>query len=154
MAQDAVHARTVIEKLRFELARLKRAQFGTSSERLDGRIEQLELAIEALETDEAAGLAVAPPVAEAIDNAATKPARRPLPEHLPREEVLHPGPCACPACGGALRRIGSDITETLDYVPGRFEVVRHVRSLLVPRVRGRRPGACAASHDRTGPRRP
>jgi transposase len=127
MAQDAVHARTLIEKLRFELARLKRAQFGTSSERLDGRIEQLELAIEALETDEAEGLAAAPALAEAIENAAAKPARRPLPAHLPREEVLHPGPCACPGCGGALRRIGSDITETLDYVPGRFKVVRHVR---------------------------
>src|SRR5829696_5008364 len=127
MAQDAVHARTLIEKLRFELARLKRAQFGTSSERLDGRIEQLELAIEALEADQAEGLAAAPALAEAIENAAAKPARRPLPEHLPREEVLHPGPCACPACGGALRRIGSDITETLDYVPGRFKVVRHVR---------------------------
>ena len=53
MAQDAVHARTLIEKLRFELARLKRQQFGTSSDKLDGRVEQLELAIEAIETDRA-----------------------------------------------------------------------------------------------------
>lgn len=127
MAQDAVHAHTLIEKLRFELARLKRAQFGASSEKLDGRIEQLELAIEALESDEAEHLAEAPAVVEAIDSAAAKPARRPLPDHLPREEVIHPGPCACPACGGALRRIGEDVTETLDYVPGRFKVVRHVR---------------------------
>ncbi len=117
MAQDAIHARTLIEKLRFELARLKRAQFGASSEKLEGRVEQLELAIEALEIDEAEHLAVAPAVAEAIERAAMKPARRPLPDHLPREEVIHPGPCACPACGGALRRIGEDVTETLDYVP-------------------------------------
>ena len=53
LAQDALHSRTLIEKLRFELARLKRQQFGTSSERMDGRVEQLELAIEALETDRA-----------------------------------------------------------------------------------------------------
>ena len=53
MAQDAIHARTLIEKLRFELARLKRQQCGTSSEKLDGRVEQLELAIEAIETDRA-----------------------------------------------------------------------------------------------------
>ena len=127
MAQDAIHARTLIEKLRFELAGLKRAQFGASSEKLDGRVEQLELAIEALEIDEAEHLAVAPAVAEAIERAAMKPARRPLPDHLQREQVIHPGPCACPACGGALRRIGEDVTETLDYVPGRFKVVRHVR---------------------------
>ena len=127
MAQDAIHAHTLIEKLRFELARLKRAQFGTSSERLSGRIDQLELAIEALESDEAETLAAAPVVAEAIETAGAKPARRPLPAHLPREEVIHPGPCACPDCGGRLRRIGSDVTETLDYVPGRFKVVRHLR---------------------------
>lgn len=128
MAQDAVYARAQIEKLRFELARLKRAQFGTSSEKMDGRVEQLELAIEALETDEAERLSATPLLAESIKAAASsKPARRPLPDHLPREDVIHPGPCACPACGGALRRIGSDVTETLDYVPGRFKVVRHVR---------------------------
>lgn len=127
MAQDALHARTLIEKLRFELTRLKRAQFGPSSEKLNGRVEQLELAIEALATDEAEQSAATPTLAEAIDDGAAKPARRPLPNHLPREEVIHPSPCACPACGGALRRIGSDVTETLDYVPGRFKVVRHVR---------------------------
>lgn len=127
MARDAVHARTLIEKLRFELARLKRAQFGTSSEKLDGRLEQLELAIEALESDEGERLAPTPALAEAIESGAQKPARRALPDHLPREEVIHPGPCACPACGGSLRRIGADVTETLDYVPGRFKVVRHVR---------------------------
>src|SRR5258708_6712526 len=59
-----------------------------------------------------------------------KPARRPLPEHLPREDVIHSAPCTCPACGSALRRIGEDVTETLDYVPGRFKVIRHVRAKL------------------------
>jgi transposase len=128
MAQDAIHARTLIEKLRFELARFKRHQFGASSEKLDGRTEQLELAIEALETDEAEGSASGDPsISAAVEDTGPKPARRPLPDHLPREEVIHPGPCTCPSCGGKLRRIGSDVTETLDYVPGRFKVVQHVR---------------------------
>ena len=101
MARDAVHANTLIEKLRGELARLKRAQFGVSSEKLQGRVEQLELAIEALEVDEAERLAAAPVVAEAVEAASRGPARRSLPDHLPRETVAHP--CACPACVGSAR---------------------------------------------------
>ena len=133
MAQDAIAAQAEIAKLRFQLARYRRAEFGRSSEKLAREAEQLELAIEALEADQAERLAAASPVvAAAIETAveAQKPARRPLPEHLPREEVRHGAPSACPACGGALRRIGEDITETLDYVPGRFKVVRHVRTKL------------------------
>jgi transposase len=128
MAQDAVAAQAEIAKLRFQLARYRRAEFGRSSEKLAtgfDRAEQLELAIEALEADQAERLAAASPVVAAAIEAATeaqKPARRPLPEHLPREEVRHRVPGACPSCGGALRRIGEDVTETLDYVPGRFKV--------------------------------
>jgi len=133
MAQDAVAAEAEIAKLRFQLARYRRAEFGQSSEKLAREADQLELAIEALETDQAERLAVASPiVAAAIETAveAQKPARRPLPEHLPRESILHQASHACPSCGGALRRIGEDVTETLDYVPGRFKVVRHVREKL------------------------
>ena len=91
------------------------------------------MAIEGLEADQAERLATASPVvAAAIESAveAHKPARRPLPEHLPREDMIHPAPCTCPTCGGALRRIGEEITETLDYVPGRFKVIRHIREKL------------------------
>jgi transposase len=133
MAQDAIAAQTEIAKLRFQLARYRRAEFGRSSEKLAREIDQLELAIETLETDQAERLAIASPiVAAAIDaaNEAQKPARRALPDHLPREEIIHPAPCACPACGGALRRIADEVTETLDYVPGRFKVIRHVRAKL------------------------
>ena len=134
LAREAVHASTLIEKLRGELARLKRARFGTSSEKLGSRLEQLELAIEALEVDEAERLAGTPVVAEAREAARLKPARRDLPGHLPRESVVHAGPCACPACGGSLRRIGEDVTESLDYVPGRFKVVRHIREAFACRA--------------------
>jgi transposase len=133
MAQDAFAAQAEIAKLRFQLARYRRAEFGQSSEKLAREADQLELAIEALETDQAERLAAASPtIAAAIETAveAQKPARRPLPEHLPREDVIHSAPCTCPACGGALRRIGEDVTETLDYAPGRFKVVRHIRAKL------------------------
>src|SRR5947208_7128199 len=133
MAQDAIAAQAEIAKLRFQLARYRRAEFGRLSEKLEREAEQLELAIEALETDQAERMAIASPfVAAAIEGAVEvrKPARRPLPEHLPREDLVHPAPCACPTCGGALRRIGEEITETLDYVPGRFKVIRHIREKL------------------------
>src|SRR6202140_2561258 len=133
MAQDAVAAQAEIAKLRFQLARYRRAQFGRSSEKLARDAQQLELAIEALEADQAERLAAASPVVAAAIEAATeaqKPSRRPLPEHLPRQDVIHSAPCTCPTCGGALRRIGEDVTETLDYLPGRFKVIRHIREKL------------------------
>jgi transposase len=133
LAQDAIAAQAEIAKLRFRLARYRRVEFGRSSEKRARETDQLELAIEALEADQAERLATASPiVAAAIEaaSAAQKPARRPLPDHLPREEIVHAAPCACPDCGGALRRIADEITETLDYVPGRFKVIRHVRAKL------------------------
>jgi transposase len=149
MAQDAVNAQAEIAKLRFQLARYRRAEFGRSSEQLEREADQLELAIEALETDQAERIAAASPVVAAIIESAVeakKPARRPLPEHLPREDVIHPAPCACPSCGGALRRIGEEITETLDYVPGRFRVMRHVREKLSCRACDTVVAAPAADH--------
>src|SRR5438874_4268785 len=133
MAQDALTAQAEIARLKFQLARYRRAEFGRSSEKLAREAEQLELALEALESDQAERLATASPaVAAAVETAAEaqKPARRPLSPHLPREELRHPAPCTCPGCGGALRKIADEVTETLDYVPGRFKVVRHVREKL------------------------
>jgi transposase len=72
--------------------------------------------------------------ADRLGAEAQKPARRPLPEHLPREDRRHPAPCTCPGCGGALRKIADEVSETLDYVAGRFKVVRHIREKLSCRV--------------------
>src|SRR5436853_2203382 len=116
MAQDALTAQAEIARLKFQLARYRRAEFGRSSEKLARAVEQLELALEALETDQAERLATASPaVAAAVETTveARKPARRPLPEHLPREDLRHPAPCTCPSCGGALRKIGDEVSETL-----------------------------------------
>ena len=137
MALDAASAQAEIARLKFQLARYRRAEFGRSSEKLAREVEQLELALEALETDQAERLATASPaVAAAVETAAEaqKPARRPLPQHLPREDIRHPAPCTCPGCGGALRKIADEVSETLDYVPGRFKVVRHIREKLSCRV--------------------
>jgi len=137
LSRDAVVAQAEIAKLKFQLARYRRAEFGRSSEKLARDIAQLELAIEAVETDQAERLAAQPPAVAAMIEAAAeaqKPARRPLPEHLPREEVVHLAPCTCPSCGAALRKIGEDVTETLDYVPGRFKVIRHRREKLACRA--------------------
>jgi len=137
MKQDALTAQAEIARLKFQLARYRRAEFGRSSEKLARDTEQLELALETLETDQAERLATASPaITAAVETAAEaqKPARRPLPEHLPREDLRHPAPCTCPSCGGALRKISDEVTETLDYVPGRFKVVRHLREKLSCRV--------------------
>lgn len=121
------------EKLKFELARLKRMTFGASSERIKREIEQLELKLEELESDEAQGEPAAapepsPPDAESAE-AREKKRRRQLPEHLPRTTTTHePTSATCSTCGSnRLRKVGEDATEVLEYVPGRFEIVRHVR---------------------------
>jgi transposase len=114
-----------IEKLKIELARLKRMQFGRSSEQLDQTIAQLELSLEELEASESELLAPLGVSVPAVEK--TKPARRPLPESLPRETFVHEAPCNCPACGGLLRAMGEDVAEILEYIPSRFKVIRHVR---------------------------
>jgi len=120
-----------IEKLKLELACLKRLQYGRSSEKLTTQISQLELKLEELETraSENACAAVKSVACDEPQERA-KPARRPLPEHLPRETIIHGEACRCSECGGELRVLGEDVAEILEYVPSRFKVIRHVRPKL------------------------
>jgi transposase len=54
-----------------------------------------------------------------------------LPDHLPRESALHlPADCCCPDCGGALKKLGEDVAEVLEYVPASFRVIQHIRPKL------------------------
>lgn len=117
-----------IEHLKLVIAKLRRLQFGRSSEKLTREIDQLELRLEELQTAQAQAQEEATEVRSTP--ATEKPVRRPLPEHLPREQVVHQPACACPDCGGALRRIGEDVSEVLEMVPQHFKVVRHVRPKL------------------------
>jgi transposase len=115
-----------IEHLKLMIAKLKRMQFGRSSEKLDREVEQLELRLEELQSTEAKTQAASDkPVAQK-----KVPVRKPLPEHLPRERVVHAPACACPECGVEMRQIGEDVSEVLDFVPARFRVIRHVRPKL------------------------
>lgn len=116
-----------IENLKLVLAKLRRMQFGRSSEKLDQQIEQLEPQLEDLEAEEAVAEAAAP--AEVAPR--KKAERKPLPPHLPREErVQAPADDACPDCGGNLKHLGEDVSEQLEYVPASFRVIRHVRPKL------------------------
>jgi transposase len=130
-AEAGLLAKTLeAEKLKFELARLRRMSFGQSSERIEREIEQLELKLEEIEATAAgAGMAEASEPDPAPAGSPEKKPRRKLPDHLPRREERHePATCACPRCGSErLRKVGEDVTEVLEYVPGRFEVVRYVR---------------------------
>ena len=121
-----------IERMKLLILKLKRLQFGRKSEKIESRIEQLELRLEELE---AAQAETAPEPGSALEAALEpvrrKPARRELPAELPRETVVQePAETSCPDCGGALRKLGEDVSETLEYEPARFKVIRRVRPKL------------------------
>jgi transposase len=133
LLQSELYAKTLhIEKLRAQLATLRRARFGQSSEKLDHQIDLLELIIGDLEEADAEHQARQERAAGAAPAKAPRNHnRKPLPDHLPRETITHQGPCACPACGSRrLRKIGDDEREVLEYVPSHFKVVVHVRPKL------------------------
>jgi transposase len=124
---------TEIESLKLLILKLKRMHFGRRSEKLNADIEQLELRLEDLEVNEAAAEPLPIQTATVAINrkAPRKPARRPLPADLPREtETIAPQQEACPDCGGALRHLGQDVSETLEYIPASFKVIRTVRPKL------------------------
>ena len=101
-----------IETLKLQIARLRRQTFGRSSEKLGHVIGQLELSLEELEEDQAAGERPdEPAAAAAMSEVKRRRGRRRLPEHLPRTDVVHAPSCVCPACGGAMRKLGEDVTR-------------------------------------------
>ena len=109
--------------------------FGRKSEKLTSQLEQLEFRLEELETAQAAEEAAQatteatqPASARPDSKRRSRPARKPLPEDLPREVVTHlPPHNCCPDCGGALRKFGEDVSEQLERIPASFKVIRHVR---------------------------
>src|SRR6201997_5666869 len=119
-----------IEHLKLLIVKLRRMQFGRSSEKREYQIEQLELRLEELEarrTKETAAVKEPAP----RNTASMRPVRRPLPDHLPREvrKVL-PKQEACPDCGGKLKHLGEDVSEILEYVPASLKVIQYVRPKL------------------------
>lgn len=131
-----------IANLKLTIAKMRRDTFGASSERGAKLIDQMELQLADLvetvaEAKSAAAItSLAAGSAPAEQPAATnKPARRPLPPNLPRERVVHAAPCVCRHCGSAsLRKLGENITETLEHVPAQWKVIQHVRETFTCRA--------------------
>jgi transposase len=95
-------------------------------------LDQIELTFEELESsaseDEIAAERAVAKTTNVVAFTRKRPARQPFPEHLPRERVVEPGLAACQCCGSSrLRKLGEDITETLEVIPRRWKVIQHVR---------------------------
>ena len=144
MAQVGEHAKTIVSKgreilyrqtridqLTHEMAVLKRWKFGRSREQLDQA--QASLLDETIDADIAAierELENLTPTARLEADTRKQPKRAALPPELPRVEMHHEPEstsCTTPGCGCALKRIGEDVSEKLDYTPGLFTVERHIR---------------------------
>jgi hypothetical protein len=125
-------AHLLIAQYKAELHKLRRMRFGRSSEALDTQIQQIELKLEDLEESEAARTAPArAPKTHKPDQERRQPKRRPLPDHLPREDVIHAPVEVCLECGGThFSKLGQDTTEVLEKIPARLKVIRHIRPKL------------------------
>ncbi len=147
-SQEALKiALLTVEKLKVEVAYLRRMKYGRSSEQLEHAQLELvggQLAQPAVPAEGADH----PSNVTSIEQARKKRQKRQrtgvrdLPDHLLRRTVVHTpqSGCNCEACGRGLREIGQDFSEILDYEPGTFHVVRHVRPKLAcaPAARSRR----------------
>jgi transposase len=124
----ASSAEAMVAHYKLLIARLKREQYGQSSERSRKLLDQLELQLEELEASAAEDEAAAPSDDTAVRPfTRKKPVRAPFPAHLPRERMVIPGPTACPCCGGRLAKLGETINETLEVVPRQWKVIQTVR---------------------------
>jgi transposase len=124
---ELVYQKALNEKLAHENAVLKRLKFAAQSERFDA--EQRQLLEETFDQDSQAVAdeleQVAPTPADKRE--ASRPKRQPLPANLPRREIRHEPDSTVCTCGCQMKRIGEDVAEKLDYVPGVFTVERHIR---------------------------
>jgi transposase len=135
---EAVHAKAdltgteaLIAHLKLAIEKLRRALYGSRSERQTRLLDQMELELEELEAaaseDEVAAQTVAAQGSRTIP-LRKRASRRPFPEHLPRERVVIAAPLSCPCCGSArLSKLGEDVTETLEVIPRRWKVIQTVR---------------------------
>jgi transposase len=122
----------LIAHLTLQIAKLNRERFGPHSERSRRLLDQLELQLEELEASASEDDIAAEMAAAKTANVALferkRPAKKPFPEHLPRERVVISAPCSCPACGGTrLSKLGEDVTETLEVIPRQWKVIQTVR---------------------------
>ena len=133
-------AEATIAQLRLLIEKLRRELYGRRSERKAALIEQLALELEELQASatedelqaEAAVRATGTQQVQGFTR--RKPARKPFPQHLPRERIVIPAPTSCPCCGSTkLAKLGEDVTETLEVIPRQWKVVQHVREKFTRR---------------------
>ena len=122
----------LIAHQKLHIAKLTRQLYGSRSERSSRLVDQIELRFEELESSATADeIAAERAVAKTTTVASftrNRPARKPFPDHLPRERVIVPSPTSCQCCGGGrLRKLGEDVTETLESIPRQWKVIQHVR---------------------------
>jgi transposase len=122
----------LIAHQRLQIEKLTRQIYGQRSERTVRLLDQIELAFEELESsateDEISGERAVARSTNVLAFTRKRPARHPFPEHLPRKRVVEPGPTKCLCCGSPrLRKLGEDITETLEVIPRQWKVIQHVR---------------------------
>ena len=122
----------IITHQKLQIAKLRRALHGQRSERAVQLLDQMELGFEELESaateDEIAAELAAARTTNVTAFVRKRPSRQPFPAHLPRERVVEAAPAACLCCGGTrLRKLGEDVTETLEVIPRRWKVIQHVR---------------------------
>ena len=127
----ALSADTLIARLRLEIEKLRRTLYGARSERKERLVDQLEMQLEDAEADATEDELTAErstpwTVVKSFER--RQPARKPFPEHLPRERVVIPAPESCPCCGSTkLSKLGEDLTETLEVIPRQWKVIQTVR---------------------------
>src|SRR5947199_7069600 len=122
----------LIAQQKLRIAKLERQIYGQRSERSSRLIGQLALIFEELESDATEDeLAAERAIAQTTivrGFTRTRPERNTFPDHLPRERVVIDPPMACECCGGnRLRKLGEDVTRTLESVPRQWKVIETVR---------------------------
>jgi transposase len=121
----------LIAHQQLQIKKLTRELYGSRSERTSRLLDQIELQFEELQSSQRTRSPPRKAVAKTTTVASftrRRLARKPFPEHLPRERVIVLGPTACLCCGGSrLRKLGETITETLESVPRQWKVIQYVR---------------------------
>ncbi len=122
----------LIAQQKLRIAKLERQVYGQRSERSARLIEQLALEFEELEAgateDELAAETAVAKTTSVRGFTRKRPERNTFPDHLPRERVVIDPPTACECCGGnRLRKLGEDVTRTLETQPRRWKVIETVR---------------------------
>ena len=134
----AADDQAMIAHQKLQIEKLNRALYGSRAERTARLIDQMELRFEELAAsateDEVAAEQAVAKTTNVVAFTRQRPARKPFPDHLPRERIVEPAPTTCSCCGSdRLRKLGEDVTETLEVIPRQWKVIQRVREKFICR---------------------